>query len=143
MCSDTGQAIANTTANGARSRSNFTRPRDFRRLLFRRRPDILHRATSSVLSLSLRVLWLTLLLACTSALAQNPPPVLSPSAPPPPPPTGLQKPPDHPLKAVVDLVVLHVTVADERGEFVSDLTQGNFRVFEQNIEQKISFFSRD
>ena len=40
-------------------------------------------------------------------------------------------------------MVLHVTVADERGEFVSDLTQGNFRVFEQNIEQKISFFSRD
>ncbi len=39
--------------------------------------------------------------------------------------------------------MLHVTVADERGEFVSDLTQGNFRVFEQNIEQKISFFSRD
>jgi Ca-activated chloride channel family protein len=43
----------------------------------------------------------------------------------------------------VDLVVLHVTVADERGEFVSDLKQGNFRVFEQSIEQKLSFFSRD
>ncbi len=43
----------------------------------------------------------------------------------------------------MDLVVLHVTVADERGEFVSDLKQGNFRVFEQSIEQKLSFFSRD
>jgi Ca-activated chloride channel family protein len=41
------------------------------------------------------------------------------------------------------LVVLHVTVADDRGEFVADLPQGNFRVFEQNIEQKLSFFSRD
>lgn len=39
--------------------------------------------------------------------------------------------------------MLHVTVADDRGEFVADLPQGNFRVFEQNIEQKLSFFSRD
>jgi len=43
----------------------------------------------------------------------------------------------------VDLVVLHVTVADGKGQFISDLKQGNFRVFEQNIEQKLSFFSRD
>jgi Ca-activated chloride channel family protein len=43
----------------------------------------------------------------------------------------------------VELVVLHVTVADERGEFVADLRQGNFRVFEQSIEQKLSFFSRE
>ena len=43
----------------------------------------------------------------------------------------------------MDLVVLHVTVADARGEFVSELKQGNFRVFEEKIEQKISMFSRD
>jgi Ca-activated chloride channel homolog len=36
-----------------------------------------------------------------------------------------------------------VTVADTRGEFVSDLKSGNFRVFENKIEQKISLFSRD
>jgi Ca-activated chloride channel family protein len=41
------------------------------------------------------------------------------------------------------LVALHVTVADTRGEFVSDLKSGNFRVFENKIEQKISLFSRD
>jgi VWFA-related protein len=40
-------------------------------------------------------------------------------------------------------VVLHVTVADEKGQFVDDLKEGNFRVFEQKVEQKISFFSRD
>ncbi len=40
-------------------------------------------------------------------------------------------------------MVLHVTVADERGDFVPDLKQGSFRVFEQNIEQRISFFSRE
>lgn len=41
------------------------------------------------------------------------------------------------------MVVLHVTVADARGEFVPELKQGNFRVFEEKIEQKISVFSRD
>jgi len=43
----------------------------------------------------------------------------------------------------VELVALHVTVADTRGEFVSDLRSGNFKVFENKIEQKISLFSRD
>ncbi len=43
----------------------------------------------------------------------------------------------------MDLVVLHVTVADPNGQFVTDLKQGNFKVYEQSIEQKLSFFSRD
>ena len=43
----------------------------------------------------------------------------------------------------MELVALHVTVADTRGEFVSDLRSGNFKVFENKIEQKISLFSRD
>ncbi len=43
----------------------------------------------------------------------------------------------------MDLVVLHVTVADGSGQFVADLNRGNFRVFEQSIEQKLEFFSRD
>ncbi len=41
------------------------------------------------------------------------------------------------------MVALHVTVTDTRGEFVSDLKEGNFRVLENNIEQKIAVFSRD
>jgi Ca-activated chloride channel homolog len=41
------------------------------------------------------------------------------------------------------LVVLHVTVADDKGQFVADLKQGNFKVYEQNIEQQVNFFSRD
>ena len=39
--------------------------------------------------------------------------------------------------------MLHVTVTDEKGQFVDDLNQGAFRVFESKIEQKISFFSGD
>jgi Ca-activated chloride channel homolog len=47
------------------------------------------------------------------------------------------------LKSNVDLVVLHVTVTDPAGQFVSGLQQGNFKVSEDKIEQKTSFFSRD
>jgi Ca-activated chloride channel family protein len=82
-----------------------------------------------------------LFLACPFARAQNPPPILTPSAPPPPP--GAQPSPDHRLKSDVELVVLHVTVADEKGQFVEDLKRDNFKVYEQKVEQKISFFSRD
>lgn len=86
-----------------------------------------------------------MLCALPCAQAQNPPPILSPSSPPPPPgytPPGQQPGADHKLKAAVELVVLHVTVSDERGQFVTDLKQGNFKVFEQNIEQTVSFFTR-
>jgi len=81
------------------------------------------------------------LLVGVDVRAQDAPPALpTPSGPPPPP--GAQKQGGH-IKSDVDLVVLHVTVADEHGQFVPDLKAGNFRVFEQNIEQRISFFSRE
>jgi len=65
-----------------------------------------------------------------------------------PPPPGYniatqQAPDDHRLRSEVELVVLHVTVANSQGQFVADLKQPNFRVFEDKIEQKLSFFSRD
>jgi len=82
-----------------------------------------------------------MLAACPCVLAQNLPPPIAPSGPPPPP--GQATSSDHRIKADVDLVVLHVTVADARGEFVPELKQGNFRVFEEKIEQKIAVFSRD
>jgi Ca-activated chloride channel family protein len=43
----------------------------------------------------------------------------------------------------VNLVVLHATVIDDRGKFVSDLKQENFRVFEDRVEQKLSVFKRE
>ena len=49
----------------------------------------------------------------------------------------------HNIKSSVDLVVLHVTVTDEAGQFVPDLKQDDFRVFENKIEQKISVFSHE
>lgn len=41
------------------------------------------------------------------------------------------------------MVVLHATVTDAKGQFVSDLKPNNFRVFEDKIEQKISVFSHE
>jgi len=47
------------------------------------------------------------------------------------------------LKKDVDLVVLHATVEDAKGAFVSDLQEQNFKVYENKAEQKISVFRRE
>jgi len=47
------------------------------------------------------------------------------------------------LKSTVDLVVLHATIVDEKGQFDPNLTADNFRVFEDKVEQKISVFSKE
>jgi len=81
-----------------------------------------------------------LLAAGCLAYAQQAPPAIP--TPGPPPPAGAQAQAGHRIKSDVDLVVLHVTVADDHGQFVPNLQEDNFRVFEQNVEQKISYFSR-
>jgi Ca-activated chloride channel homolog len=66
--------------------------------------------------------------------------------PPPPPgatPPGQQGDQSQRIRINVDLVVLHATVTDEKGQFVPDLKQESFRVFEDKVEQKISAFSRE
>jgi Ca-activated chloride channel family protein len=100
----------------------------------------LHPVISGPLHRNLLVL-LAVFILCPSLAAQN-------AAPSPPPPPGASNfsqtsPQGHSIKADVDLVVLHTTVADERGEFVPDLKPNNFRVFEDKAEQKISVFSRE
>ena len=40
-------------------------------------------------------------------------------------------------------MVLHTTVNDDRGKFVDGLTQDNFRVYEDKVEQKLSIFKRE
>ncbi len=62
-----------------------------------------------------------------------------PAAPKPPP----QKSDDFRIQKDVNLVVLHASVLDERGRFVGDLKQENFRVFEDKMEQKLSVFKRE
>lgn len=40
-------------------------------------------------------------------------------------------------------MVLHATVVDEKGQFVSDIPKDDFRVFEDKIEQKVSVFTKE
>jgi Ca-activated chloride channel family protein len=79
------------------------------------------------------------------AQAQSPVSTAPISVPPPPgyAAPGQQPSQEHKLKSEVELVVLHVTVTNAQGQFISDLKQPTFRVFEDKIEQKLSFFSRE
>ena len=42
-----------------------------------------------------------------------------------------------------NLVILPVTVKDQSGELVPDLRRDEFRVFEDNVEQKIDVFTAE
>jgi len=48
-----------------------------------------------------------------------------------------------PVTVQTTLVNVFVTVRDKRHEIVSDLTQNDFKVFEDGQEQKVAFFSKD
>lgn len=50
---------------------------------------------------------------------------------------------DFKISRDVNLVVLHTTVLDRRGHFVPGLLEQHFRVFEDNVEQKLSVFRRE
>ena len=52
-------------------------------------------------------------------------------------------PPGSRIKLDVNLVVLHTTVADDRGKFVDGLKQEAFRIYEDKVEQKVSIFKRE
>jgi len=69
-----------------------------------------------------------------------------PVAVPPPPPPGQEggvSPSGGKIKVDVNLVVLHTTVVDDRGNFVDGLASDNFRVYEGKEEQKLSVFKRE
>jgi Ca-activated chloride channel family protein len=111
-----------------------------------RRRDTLRRLLNGTRTFLLGIASVVLLASIPCARAQSPLPPLAPSSPPPPPgyaQEGQGAAQHHKLTANVDLVVLHVTVSDKDGRFVPDLKQGNFKVFEEKTQQKISLFSRD
>src|ERR1700680_2978160 len=98
----------------------------------------------SRLSIFLRALLLISVVG-TYGNAQQP---AQPAAPPPepPPPQNVPEPPlqsGYTIQRSVDLVVLHVSVTDEHGQFVPGLKENNFRVFEDNSEQKISVLRQE
>jgi Ca-activated chloride channel family protein len=49
----------------------------------------------------------------------------------------------HAIHSTVEMVVLHVTVSDERGGYAQNLAGSDFRVYEDKVEQKVSLFSHE
>ncbi len=47
------------------------------------------------------------------------------------------------FKGAIDLVALNVVVMNRQQQFVSDLTAGNFAVYEDGVQQDVSFFAAD
>jgi Ca-activated chloride channel family protein len=47
------------------------------------------------------------------------------------------------LRVAVDLVLLDVSVSDKSGKFVNNLRQDNFKIYEDKVEQQISYFSTE
>ena len=47
------------------------------------------------------------------------------------------------IQVQVNEVIVPITVTDEKGRFVSDLDQGDFRILDEGKEQKIRFFTRE
>jgi Ca-activated chloride channel homolog len=47
------------------------------------------------------------------------------------------------LKVAVNEVIVPVTVTDDKGRFVSDLDEKDFRIFDEDREQKITYFNRE
>ena len=47
------------------------------------------------------------------------------------------------FQTTAEEVIVPVTVTDQEGRFVSDLDQDDFRIFDQGVEQDITFFSRE
>lgn len=51
--------------------------------------------------------------------------------------------PENRIRVQVNEVIVPVTVMDEKNRYVSNLDAGDFRIFDENKEQKINFFTRD
>jgi Ca-activated chloride channel homolog len=50
---------------------------------------------------------------------------------------------ENPLKVAVSEVIVPVTVTDDKGRFVTNLEQKDFKLYDENKEQTISYFNRE
>jgi Ca-activated chloride channel homolog len=139
---DIYRVIGCTTENGGRSRSGCGRRGDCLHSPFTQGRAITGRGTELVARALLVFLLGSLALAAPCARAQNDPfsPIQQPKMPPPPP--DSQQPSGTRLKSTVDLVALHVTVTNKKGDLITTLNKNNFEVFENKVKQDISLFSR-
>ena len=96
-----------------------------------------------------------LLFGVAALLAQDPPPAPVPKVSPPPisqsPPASASQdnathtPSDNQgtLRVNVNLVILPVTVKDRTGRLVPDLTRSDFRILDDDVEQRLEYFSAE
>jgi Ca-activated chloride channel family protein len=103
--------------------------------MFTPRPDTTPRHSSVPLRTFIFAAAVFSLFGVSSLCAQSPAQPAAPQAP-------LQS-PDYAIKKDVSLVVLHVSVVNDRGQFVPGLKEGDFRVAEDKVDQKISVFSQE
>jgi VWFA-related protein len=87
-------------------------------------------------------LGLVLLAVATGARPQAPPPATDGSSAPQQTPRQ-QKPAAPTIGVVTRVVIVPVTVKDNHGQLVGDLTRNEFRIFADNVEQKILQFSSE
>lgn len=91
-------------------------------------------------------LFLVVALALTASFAQTKPASQKPN-PPKPAPTQPETPPQEPqdietLKTDTDLVTVPLIASDKGGTYITDLTQEEFAIFEDGVQQQIAFFGR-
>src|SRR5260370_5429129 len=135
MSSDINQAIRATMARGEKSKLSCSRPKGFRPSMCTPKLDItrpLNRLAAFALFLCAALLALGTPL---SLRAQRPSQPSAPQAP--------SESPNYSIRKDVNLVLLHVSVVNDRGQFVSGLKQNDFRVIEDKVDQKISVFSQE
>src|SRR5215813_5761857 len=65
-----------------------------------------------------------------------------PPAPPPEKPKKIEGMPDYSIRVDVPLVNLDVLVTTKDGQFIPGLQRGNFKVFEDGVEQKVTNFNQ-
>src|SRR5688572_22299189 len=91
-------------------------------------------------------IFLVVAMALTAAFAQTKPASQKPN-PPKPAPTQPETPPQEPqdietLKTDTDLVTVPLIASDKGGTYITDLTQEEFAIFEDGVQQQIAFFGR-
>jgi Ca-activated chloride channel homolog len=84
----------------------------------------------------------TLVVLSLFAQSQAPPPQSPPAEKSQPPESEQPNQPSN-IKVQVQEVIVPVTVTDDKGRFVSDLDQSDFRIMDEGKEQKIRFFTRE
>ena len=85
---------------------------------------------------------LTLAFAAPSVWAQAPTAPVAPPASPEPPQAAPAQTDDQSIRPNVNLVEVLFTVVDRKNKIVTDLSKGNFKVFDDGKQQEIRFFSQ-